>query len=158
MPTIEIKQETLEFLQGLIKEINKQDNRITATPYYYTIQEKELVEDHNGEAHYFDGEGEITKEELEQMSPDDFAHTYGLDQTIDDVLDDCNMIYMSEKWVEAQQSNVFLTEKAAENYIAQNSYHYNKPRTFVRHFWRNHEIKRLFRAIEDVAGVKLDWH
>lgn len=35
------KEEALEFLKSTIQEMNAQDNRCTATPYYYQIQDFE---------------------------------------------------------------------------------------------------------------------
>ena len=50
--TIEVPKDAFEWLQGLMKEINEQDNRATATPYYYYLKYSKKDDDGNllGEA------------------------------------------------------------------------------------------------------------
>ena len=44
MKTINVSDEMYEFLINLSEEINKQDNRSTAMPYFFQIQTSEEVE------------------------------------------------------------------------------------------------------------------
>lgn len=155
-----MKQESIEYLQELMTEINRQDNRCTASPYYYVIQVQELVEDCDGEEHYFLEGEEITKEELVKLTTQELEDNYGEGATVESVLEEkCSALYMSLKWVDTCDNNgIFLTEKAANEHIKLNGYHYNNPRTYVRYFWRCPEIEKLFEAISDVCGVKWEKH
>ena len=158
MPNIEIKQETLDFLQELVKEINQQDRRATASPYYYVIQVEKLVEDcADGEIYYFDEDynnlgtrDEAIKEILEEE--ENFTIT-DAETYLDDI---CHKIYMSYQKV-IVQGPVFLTEKAINKHIRLNQHHYGKSaRNYIDHFWRNPEMENLFRAIADIAGIEFD--
>lgn len=151
MPKVEIKQETLDFLQGLAKEINKQDNRSTRSPYYYVIWVQKLVLDACGEDYYYvDGES-TTREDLEKMPVDEFVDTYGLEKAPTQT--------MSWKWVAGCNDSIFLTEKAAKKHLEQNRHHYGKDAvTYVKYFWRCPEMENLFKAIADVSGIDLEWH
>lgn len=159
MPKIDIKQETLDFLQGLVKEINKQDNRCTATPYYYVIQIVRLVEDcMNGEDYYFDEDGNHlgTKEEAIKDCMENYEQTY--EEAENYVENDCRTLAMSYQKV-IEQGPVFLTEKAINKHIEANRHHYGKTaQSYVDHFWRNPEMESLFKAIADISGIELEWH
>ncbi|MCK5601620.1 hypothetical protein KAR91_07125 [Candidatus Pacearchaeota archaeon] len=159
MPEIEIKQETLDFLQNLVTEINGQDNRATATPYYYVIQVEKLVEDcTNGEDYYFDDDCNHlgTRDEAIKELMENHEHT---EEDAEHYLDnECREISMSYQEVLLDGPG-FLTEKACREHIRLNKHHYGgTARTYIDHFWRNPEMEQLFKAIEDVSGVNLDWH
>lgn len=67
------KDEAKQFLSNLITEINNQDNRITASPYYYVVKgkgnketniffsEKACTEHMKANAHHYVGERSFVK-------------------------------------------------------------------------------------------------
>jgi len=58
-------------------------------------------------------------------------------------------------WVDM---GIFLTEKAANEHIAKNHYHYHNPRLYVKHFRQNPEMEHLFEAISVIAEVEWKKH
>lgn len=112
-PNKQTNNPDIEFLKEFMNKINSQNNRCTATPYYFVVREQEEV---------LDGDG-------------NFAELY--------------------RWVD---KGIFFTEEAANNHIKQNYYHYNNPRTYVKHAFRNPEMKRLFKAIGNITGVEYVEH
>lgn len=153
-----MKQESVKVLKELMTEINRQDNRCTAAPYYYVIQTQEFVEDCDGEEHYFlDGE-EVTNEELNELTIQELEDNYGEGATVDSVIEECFVRHMSLRYVDGYDSSIFLTEKAANEHIRLNKHHYNNPQTYVKYFWRCPEIEKLFEAISDVCGVVWEKH
>lgn len=158
MPTVEIKQETLDFLQGLVKEINGQDRRATASPYYYVIECEQWVNDeNNGEEHFFDCEG--TRYLGRQDAIDSYLEDYPGDTVEDaDTWVDEQLISAHEslEWVR-QQGQIFLTERACNAHIKANRHHYGKNvRNYIEFFWRCPEIESLFKAVAEVAGIPFE--
>ena len=153
--TIQISDESYGFLKDLINEIDNQDNRMTASPYYYVIQEKVTRPTAEGCGQYivyFDSDDlvDYTREELIESKEIDTD----IDYTFDDYLDEhpeIREIEVKTEWAEPELSNVFFTEKAIEKHIAANKYHWIEPRSYVKHAWRNPEIESLFKAIREIA-------
>jgi len=147
---VEISEKSFEFLKRLIKEIDEQDNRCTADPYYYVIQEEKTLVCAPGcgdEMYYIhDGEGRTKEELMENFDLisdgefDDFICSNGVEE-----------IEIEKKHDDATLSNVFFTEKACHKHIELNHYHFNKPRSYVKHAWRNPEVESIFKAIREIV-------
>ena len=99
--------EALQWLREFMTEVNTQDNRATATPYYYELRYR-----------YIDEEGEHHRGKVDYMQA------------------------------------IFFTEKAAEQYIKDNSH--NLPEgTYTYLAWggRNPEMKKLLESIGKMVGI-----
>ena len=144
---VELTQPPLkEQIATLIREINAQDNRCTASPYYYVVQSKRWVDTvHDGEkevvaldgslytlAEWLESDEEATQSSWEAEGPFD----------------------VRSEW---EDKAVFLTEKAALLFIRANGHHLNEPRTYVKHFWRNSQMETVMRALEEFSGERLVW-
>ncbi len=157
------------FLQNMIIEINTQDNRSTATPFFYVIRSRVWVSAYNegeGDRVVFvnnnDPEDQIKEESLqaainayrEEMLEyeEDFEKT---DSEIEDILSS----EYSEHWENKawEERNCFFTEKEAELHLKANYYHYSRDaHTYVKHFWRAPDVKKFFEAVGDLCGVKYE--
>jgi acyl carrier protein len=107
MPTIELSQETFDFLQALITEINTQDNRATAHPYYFTIASTEEIiglDDGFADTYVWVKEGgdeigddkdliEYVKENLKELLED---HTLEAEVVV--MLDSLGVFVLSDFW------------------------------------------------------------
>ena len=65
---IEISDEAVEFIKNLSKEIQSQDNRCTASPYFYVIRDTEVQcvpEGHGNEVRYLWDGDLMTRQEIE---------------------------------------------------------------------------------------------
>ncbi len=156
------KTEAMDFLKELVKEIDSQDNRCTADPYYYTIQTKEWrpVPDgcsgphgesreiwvENGDNSTFDSKEELIKQ-LKENSDEDIT-----DKEIENIIEEDYTQYTEGAF--DKYENFFLTEKACEKHIKLNAYHYNEPHSYVDHTWRNPEIENLIKAIRALVKEK----
>ena len=153
---IEIDEKSYKFLKNLIDEIDQQDNRATASPYYYVVQEKRervLPPGSDGDKilYYHDGE---------YMEASEWADALEFD-TEEKFLEWWNDEYPYEEPLrveyymgEPELSNVFFTEKACHKHIEQNHYHFRNPRSYVKHAWRNPEINELFEVIRKIVKGK----
>ena len=144
---VELTQPPLkERIAALIREINAQDNRATASPYYFIVQSKRWVDTVHG------GEKEVVAVD---------GHFYTLDEWIENDEGATRKSWEAEGpfWVREdwEDKGVFLTEKAALLFIRANSHHLNEPRTYVKHFWRNSQMETVMRALEEFSGERLVW-
>ena len=131
---------------ALIREINAQDNRATASPYYFVVQNKRWVQDE------FNGEKEVIAEEGRLYTLDEWeALGEGYNK---ESWQRNGPFWVSHEW---ENKEIFLTEKAALLFIRANGHHLNEPRTYVKHFWRNSQMGTVMRALEEFSGEKLIW-
>jgi len=163
---IELPDEVVEFMRDLAKEIKGQDNRATASPYFYVVQgEKEVIAPYgygDTECHYYHsewGEGH-TKESWEEILKE---HDKENDTTtdIEDFIEDCEKFGMHNVTVE---ENVFFTEKGLEQHMKLNGHNYRHlksllPKGYVKFCFRNPEIEKLHEAIMafDTPSCKHQW-
>lgn len=143
---VEIEQPPLkEQIAALIREINSQDNRITASPYYFVVQSKKWVDTiQSGDKQVVYADGLFTLEEWQALGPEFTEESW----------ERHSPFWVREEW---EDREVFLTEKAALLYMRANGHHLNEPRTYVKHFWRNSQMKTVMQALEEFSGEKLEW-
>lgn len=152
---IEISEESLQFIKQLIETIDAQDNRATASPYFYVIKEEQIQVTPHGwgvEIMYiYDGEWYTETELLDEFDVNN----------IDEILNNpnyCNDVSkydVKHKVVTPENHNVFFTEKACHEHLEANHYHFGpKAHSYVRHAWRNPEMKKLFEALREIANTK----
>lgn len=152
MPQIEISKDGLDFARKLAEEIDAQDNRCTARPYFYVIQEKrvEAVPEGCGDfVRWLHCDGEL-------MDEDDVRDWLELDDSADipdiaDEREELTAISCVERWVTPENHNVFFTEKAIKKHIKANAHHWGETRTYVRHAWRNPEMEGALSALREIA-------
>lgn len=156
---VEIEPDLKKQIRELIEEINRQDNRATAFPYYFAVQELEWMPDPEG---YNWGE-----EQREIVVIDDCCYckkTYR--ETVNEELDGLLPISdeaFDELWEKDKQTQtgvwitkgVFLTEIAANRFIEANAHNYGKMRTYVKHFYRNSQMELVFKALEAFAETRI---
>jgi hypothetical protein len=175
------KIEAQAFLVNLFKDIKEQDNRCTASPYYYQIRDMRRVwrgtdgGEHRSWVESCGDELEAgswyghTKEETEYLK-DHFEIEDDTDKESEGykeyeyLSDDYHAFekFMQERDFTLQTYDYepvyhgcFLTEKAAKQFLKSNNYHYgDEATTYVRHFWRNNEMKNLLIAAATMAGVE----
>jgi hypothetical protein len=139
MKTIEVTDEMYDFLINLSKELNTQDHRATAMPYFYQIQTKEQVAVPEGcgiMAWHQDGSLIETDEEI--------------DTVVFEWKDESVPFEDKEKL-----ENAFLTEKACKKHIELNYYHYCKPVDYLNHAFRNPELEQVLKFICQLTGGEL---
>ena len=63
--------------------------------------------------------------------------------------DDCHEYFSFYSTIDVfnLRAGVFFTEKACQEHIDQNDYHYNKPRVFAVSAWRNYEMQEVMQHI-----------
>lgn len=150
---IDISEESFAFLKNLVKEIDSQDNRATAAPYYYVIQaRKERIAPPGDKGdktlYWHDGEymeADDWAESLDFESKEKFIEWWGNKYPYEEPLE--INYYMGDP----EQSNIFFTEKACHKHIKQNHYHFTEPRSYIKHAWRNPEIEQLFKSIREIV-------
>lgn len=152
MTTIKLDSDKLQFVRELIGEIDSQDNRCTAVPYFYVIRTQETIAVPDGcgdEIRYLHCDGEMmTEAEVREWAEEP-------DKDIDDIIDDsdgCLTKYdIMKRMVTPENHNVFFTEKACRKHIESNHYHFTLPQDYVRHAWRNPEMDQIFEVLRQIA-------
>jgi hypothetical protein len=164
MKQIEVTDEMYDFLIELSKEINTQDNRATAMPYFFQIQTNEEVAVPEGcgeKAWYNDGSKIQTQDEIDQVLFDYYDPRYTMEEI--KVMDEWDKFDMlrDQDWREIyfdfkhEYQGSFLTAKACQEHIRLNHYHYREPETYLQHAWRNPEMEMLFKFLCELTKGKL---
>jgi len=155
--TINIEKSTYEFIKNLSDEMQTQDNRATASPYYYMIQEeveRGVPEDCGDTTIYQDG-FKVDEDELrEQMEDENFDGD--IEGYIETRISDGDL-YRANIMIEHEftyNSNIFFTEKAVHEHYKLNKHNLRNPRDFILYAYRNKEIELLQKAIHEIAGLK----
>ena len=134
----------------------------------------------NGEAIWVNRDGdtlrtdeEIKDKVIEYLCEKEYEKPENNDNTDDDILVDvkervkydmdehdievCLTDDVDEGWhkiyVDTQKvySNAFFTAKACKEHIEANHYHYNEPRDYLKHAWRNPEMELISNFLELIA-------
>lgn len=178
MKTIEITDEMYDKLIELATEMTTQDPRATRMPHIFQIQEKKKVYDWgmNGDNRiwvdqssqteiatqdefldYLDHLGMLPEDEEEREKKlieyseiwnDDWENSYWIEEHCPD-LKEC-----SYTW-EYVYHNHFLTAKACQEHIRLNHYHYNEPKDYLNHAWRNPEMELVSEFLCGLVGKKM---
>jgi hypothetical protein len=167
MKTIEISDEMYEFLINLSNELNTQNHRCTAMPYFFQIESEETVPAADGcgtMGWYCDGttltedneikdaifehkEWELENPEHEKL----FNELY--DWEIDEIMEE----NYRKIWFDTQKiyQNAFLTEKACREHIRLNDYHYCEPVDYLSHAFRNPELEKVLEFLCSLTGGQI---
>lgn len=143
---------------SLVNAINSQDNHVTASPYFFAVQQK--VDVLSTPDHYYDKEvimeddGEVDEEtwlargDEWKGDPEDNPYT-------EETWEDADKLYLKTEY-QNYPGAVFLTEEAANKFILKNLHHFREPRTYAYHFWRNSEICLVFEILEAFSGIEIE--
>lgn len=154
MKTISVTDEEYEFLKSLSHELNTQDNRLTANPYYYTVKTVRKMaapEGYDiGEAQYIDSYYNVyeTREAaLEALR----SGEYGVVADPEDYIDD-NFTEFGTYEI-YQHENVFLTLKGYEDHMRLNKHNYpNDATSYVNYANRNPEMTKLINILRKIGN------
>jgi len=160
---VELPDEVVVFMKELAKEIKGQDNRATASPYYYIVQGQKQVLAPAGygddDIHYYNSEWS------EGHSREDWApilrqhdEENGKTTDLDKFIESCEEFGMHDVDVE---ENVFLTFKGYEQHMKMNSHNYRHLKdvhSYVKFAYRNPEMENLLKAIMAFAEMKTTIH
>ena len=162
MKTIEVTDEMYDFLINLSKELNNQDHRCTAMPYFFQIQTNEEIavpEGNGNEAWYNDGiklegEDEINDYIAEYQDKPIEEIIYKEDWEKEEILENAGWYKVYYDY-EHRYQNAFFTEKACKEHIRLNHYHYNEPVDYLSHAFRNPELEMVLKFICKLTNGKL---
>jgi len=169
MKNINVTDEQYEFLINLSKEINTQDNRITADPIFCVYQkEMRPMPEGCGEEGWVNGDGNLlTDEDIDEIvdeynkeyknndNKDNEFHDFKKDE--EEILEELEYRKVNYEWTDVPVSGqVYFSEKAAQNHIDCNHYHYHKPFTYVESAWRNNEWQIIRKIIMGLTQDKND--
>lgn len=164
MKTIQLSDESYNFLMNLSKELNTQDNRGTAMPYFFQVKTKHrvLAPQNSGiEAWYCDGDIIETEEEIREAIEaykdwDDITSEYEKLNEDDKIktlkLIGYNKIYYD---YDDRYENAFLTSKACDEHIKLNKHNLSQPVNYLSYANRNPELEKLMGIICGLTGGNL---
>lgn len=144
MATIDIPDKLMAELRTIAHGIATQDNRATASPYYYKIRQVERIYGLD-EDYCTDGFIWVGNDDTEShCEPDDLPEDF----------DENNYHKVFYKEIETFQ-NCFLTEAAIQHHIKINRYHYaDECADYLDHAFRNPEMESLFELFKIVEATK----
>lgn len=168
MKTIEVSDETYEFLINLSKELNSQNHRGTRMPYIFQIEQVEEIPTSDGcgdEVWICDGHVCLRTDEDIKQAVFEYKE-WDLDnedhQNLFDDLDSYDIEQILEEnyskhsiTTQKRYTNAFFTEKACVEHIKANDYHYSSPRDYLNHAFRNPEIEGVMKFLCELTGGKL---
>jgi len=155
MKTITITDEQHDFLLNLSKELRSQDNRATADPIFCVYQlERFYTEDGDHECYVCDGE-ELDKDFVQESIAQYRKDNLGCALSDDAIIEELGYRILRYDFKEVPVSGqCYFSEKAAQEHINQNSYHYNKPFVYVESAWRNYEFQSIREMIIQLAEMR----
>ncbi len=165
MKTINVTDEQYEFLMNLSKEINTQDNRITADPIFCVYHKVMTpMPEGCGEEGWINEEGDLLTEEDIKEIVDEYNEEHKNDMSNKDyefqdhlkseeeILEELEYRKVNYEFQDTPVSGQpYFSEKAAQNHIDCNHYHYHKPFTYVESAWRNDEWITIRKIIMDLT-------
>ncbi len=143
------KEQAIEWLKEFIFEIDSQDNRATAKPIQFLLQQKKIYVAHddytfNSKTVYHhhcmeDGSCETYNDAIEKLK------NYGYEgDELDSEIKNIKKLQICHYWETIQS---FFTEKGVKRHVELNGHNLGEYRSYVVHSFRNPEIKCLFEAI-----------
>lgn len=171
MKTVQIPDELYDKLIDLANEYVNQDNRSTADPLYFSIEQQipmPCPEDEGDFEAYYNNDGGcirdisdveryLSEEDYELIFEDLLAKDIQfVSDEFDEFMNDClpEFTKLSMKY-EPVYKNCFLTAKSCDAHIAQNHYHYsNSARSYGEHAWRNPDMEIIVKLLRTLGKVK----
>jgi hypothetical protein len=150
MPLIEVTEKQYEFLKNLQNEINTQDNRATAKPYFFQVKKTDRV--YGESLCQSDGHGYVDKDESQFYDEIPDKEEAGYEDMGDSEYQD--RFERTEYQEIVSYDNCFFTEKACLRHIKENKHHYadEEPMqlTYLNAAWRKPEMEMMFDIISSV--------
>jgi hypothetical protein len=170
MKTIQIPDEIYDKLIKLADEYVNQNNRSTADPLYFSIEQMipyPCPEDEGDFNAYYNCDGGCIRdiEDAESYIDEDDQETFEdlCDKRIeldsdefDEFMSDCLPEFrkLSMKY-EPVYKNCFLTAKSCDEHLQLNYYHYNiKARSYAETAWRNPDMEIMVKLLRTLGKVK----
>jgi hypothetical protein len=177
--TIEVTDEMYDSLMELSKEMTSQDMLGTRMPHMFQIETTKEVAAYegNGTETWVDGDGselrtdEDIKEYIINHHLENDSELFYLDG--DEAVCEATFLFDQmdegdiEAWLEEhgyrrvevttikKYENTFFTAKACKLHISKNGYHYDNPRCYLNHAFRNPEMELVSTFLCELSGGKL---
>lgn len=141
-------EQKIKTLKEIGKEMNSQDNRSTGYPLF-VIQTENKIYNENG----------CDSERKEDIDRDELCEScnelYSKDEDLPEECSDCDS--NGFHWFELEyqfdlRAGVFFTEKACQEHLDYNDYHYNKPRIYAVGAWRNSEMQKVMQILSSLGS------
>lgn len=181
VPKHSITVEEIQFLLELQKEMNTQDHVGQADPRYWVIRDFDKIygdslNNPDGYEIFMDGEQIInidykmfTDTQVVDAVKEYFVREYDVvfeEADFEDVYDIDDLkelieykgyeIQIVEYEIIPKYSGMFLTQKAAEEHLRSNDYHYaDNATTYAMTAWRSHEADMLYKILHSVDFAKM---
>jgi hypothetical protein len=168
MKTINVSDEMYDSLVAISNELNTQNHRCTAMPYFFQIKTEDwepCPEDQGEEVWFCDGsflendkeikEAVIEYKEWDNLSKKEIENKYKTLKSfeIEEILE---KNYRRVNRIKKEQfQNAFFTEKACLEHIKQNNYHYSNPVDYLTHAFRNPEMELVMKFLSELTGGKI---
>jgi len=168
MKTITVSDEIYNALMDISKELNSQNHRCTAMPYFFQIQTdswESCAKGQGEEVWFCDGsflenekeikEAVIEYQEWNELPEAEIEEKFNLLNSweIEEILEK-NYTKVNRIKKETLQ-NCFFTEKACLEHIKNNSYRYSNPIDYLSHAFRNPEMEIVMKFISELNGGKM---
>ena len=151
-----LTEKDLKEAKALAIRLKTQDNRSTALPVFFLLQDVEeirafdsgdfvLFVDQYGDEWKGEDEDDIINQILQvRLEDDEDVNSEDLEDEIrNEVEGKC--YEMDRKFI---TKRVFLTEEAAQNHLKANNYHYSdKARIYVEPCWRDPEMELVYKIL-----------
>lgn len=164
MKNIQISDEMYDFLINLSEKMKKQDNRFTASPYIYQIQDDYKVYNINDEGEYIElvinGCDSVLlncDNILElfydyNITPPSNLKTLFDNNEISSIIDilrkNFNFSFNTFSFdYDKKYTNCFLSQEACDNHIKNKKHHYLNPKSYVSYLYHNYEMEQLINFI-----------
>jgi hypothetical protein len=149
MKTVTISDDAARFIINFVNQIETQDNRSTASPYFYVVRgiKKLTAADDRGCGYeYYDSElcESFTEDELKK---------YCEENELDFELHSEELERINVQEVEVDE-NVFFTFEGYKKHINMNGHnyrHFERFNSYVKHAFRNPEIENLLKTIKEIG-------
>lgn len=136
-----------EFIKQFLAKMRAQDNRATASPYFYVIRTKVTdpapVDFCDEVRFYWNDSSWDSLEEIKEYCKENDLHF----ESIESEIKEYGVRYRWEK------RGMFLTEDDAKDHLQRNHYHYSPDaHDYIEHAWRAPELTRFFQALHNYFG------
>jgi len=139
-------------IENFLTEMSKQDNRATASPFYYVIMtgyDQILPEGHGGNDKFYCSDLENDFDSMEEL----YACAVDNGRT----MEEAEKLSVREYSVERKfrEECMFLTESEANRHFKLNRYHYTHDAyVYLKHAWRAPQLEEFFNALFDEYGIE----
>jgi len=134
-----------EIIKNFLTKMVVQDNRATATPYFYVIRTKVQdiapIDNCDEVKYYWQDSSYNSMAEIEAYwKENDYS-----EEEIRDAKREVNEYGIKDRW---DERCMFLTEDDAANHLKANHYHYSHDaHTYVKHAWRAPQLEEFLKSL-----------